>query len=453
MSRRISRRQFIANTGLAGAGFWISGRSDGWASRSPNAKLNIACIGVGGKGDSDTNACGGENVVALCDVDENTVNKKAAKFPMAKKYSDYRKMLDEMGKEIDAVTVSTPDHMHAPAAIHAMSLGKHAFVQKPLSHTVAEARLMAKLARDKKLATQMGNQGTSNDKLREGADLVRAGGLGKVKEIYVWTNRPVWAQAPGIKARPSWTDPVPPTLNWDSWIGPAPMRPFAAEKGGKEGFKGYHPFQWRGWWDYGTGALGDMACHTMNLPNMAMKLGTPIAVDAESDPLNPETYPGWARVVYEFPQRGELPPIKLIWHEGRKDGKLVQPALELFQGEKISGSGSLIVGDKLTMYSMDDYGGSWTLLPKGSPAPAFERKIPKSPGHAEEWIRACKGGEPAMSNFDYAGPLTEMILIGNVSMKAVKRIQYDGETGKVTNDAKANGFLTKEYRKGWELKA
>jgi predicted dehydrogenase len=448
MSQRTSRRQFLTNAGAAGAGFWITGRQIGFGQeKSPNAKLNVACIGTGGQGGSDMNNVGSsENIVALCDIDDKRNEEAAKKYPNAKKYYDYRKMLEEMAKEIDAVTVGTPDHHHAPAAVMAMKLGKGVYVQKPMAHSVYEARVMRETAQKYKVATQMGNQGTAGGNLRESVEIVQAGLIGDVKEVHLWTNRPIWPQSPNVTARPKDTPPVPAHLHWDEWLGPAQERP-------------YHPaylhFKWRGWWDFGTGALGDMACHTTNLPYLALKLGAPTTVEAESEAPNPETCPGWAKIAYEFPARGEMPPVKAIWYEGRKNGDLVQPPLELLQGEKMSNSGSLMVGTKGTLYSPDDYGGTSIWLPRDAYKDLKERKpkptLPRSPGHHKEWILACKGEGKGMSNFDHAGPFTEFVLLGNVAIRVGKKFEWDAANLKAKNCPEADQYLRNEYRKGWSL--
>ena len=301
MNAHKNRRQFLTDTALAGVGFWVAGGLATADSKSANEKLNIACIGVGGKGSSDVDHCGQlANIVALCDVDDHTLEAKARRFPKAKKYHDYRKMLDEMDKQIDAVTVSTPDHTHAPASVMAMRQGKHVYCQKPLTHTVHEARLMRETAEKHKVATQMGNQGTATDGLRRAVEIIRAGVIGPVREVHVWTNRPIWPQGADAILRVgsaraaalaalhgsnpgSWHGAtVPEHVHWDLWLGTAPDRPYDPI---------YHPFSWRGWWDFGTGALGDMACHTANMAFMALKLGSPTTIVAESGEINPETYP------------------------------------------------------------------------------------------------------------------------------------------------------------------
>jgi len=445
MSQRTNRRQFIQTAGMGAAGFWIAGRQVGYGQeKSPNAQLNVACIGTGGQGGSDMgNVSKIANIVALCDIDDKRNGEAGAKFPKAKKFFDYRRMFDEIPKEFDAVTVGIPDNNHACASVMAMKLGKGVYTQKPMTHDIYEARVMRETAAKYKVATQMGNQGTAGNNFRESVEIIQAGGIGEVKEVHVWTNRPVWPQSPNITARPKEVDPVPAHLHWDEWLGPAPERPFH--------HKAYLHFVWRGWWDFGTGALGDMACHTTNLPYMALKLGAPLAVEAQSEPLNPETYPGWAKVTYEFGARGEMPPVKLHWYEGRKDGELVQPPLDLLQGEKMSNSGSLTVGSKGTLYSPDDYGGRSIWLPKGSEIKKPAPTLPRSPGHHKEWVDACKGGPKAMSNFDHAGPFTEFVLLGNLAMRLGKRFEWDSENLKAKGCPEADPWIKREYRKGWSL--
>jgi predicted dehydrogenase len=386
-----------------------------------------------------------ENIVALCDIDKQRNAEALKKYPGAKLFDDYRVMLEEMAPKIDAVTVGTPDHHHAPATAMAIKLGKGVYTQKPMTHSVYEARVLRELAAKHKVATQMGNQGTAGGNLRQSVEIIQAGGIGEVKEVHIWTNRPVWPQSPHIKARPTKEEAVPEHLNWDVWLGPAPERPYS---------RVYLHFKWRGWWDFGTGALGDMACHTANLPYFALKLGAPTTVQAESEEPNPETCPAWAKVTYEFPARGEMPPVKVVWYEGKKpDGNRVLPPLDLLQGEKVSDSGSLLVGSKGTMYSPDDYGGRSIWLPKDQfkdykpPAPT----LPRSPGHHKEWIDACKGGPAAMSNFEHAGPFTEFVLLGNVAIRTQKKIEWDAEALKAKGCPEADPYIKREYRKGWSL--
>jgi len=317
---------------------------------------------------------------------------------------------------------------------------------------------MRETADKMKVATQMGNQGTANASLRTGVEVVQAGALGQVKEAHVWTNRPIWPQAPKVMSRPKSEEP-PAHVHWDLWLGTAPVRGYNGEKQ-SNGHPLYHDFNWRGWWDFGTGALGDMACHTLNMPFMALRLGHPDSIVAECGDLNPETYPSWATVTYQFPARGDMAPVKVVWYEGQKSGKKNLPPLDLLQGEKPSGSGSLIVGEKGTMYSPADYGDPWMLLPKKQFG-GFEKPKQTLPRHATgdddknqkaEWIAAIKGGPKALSNFDYAGMLAETVLLGNVAIRSMgKELRWDGPGLKITNDPQADQHLRREYRQGWTL--
>jgi predicted dehydrogenase len=448
-----NRREFLQQTTAAGLSFWVAGGLAAAESKAANEKINIACIGVGGKGSSDTDQAGNHgNIVALCDIDDRHLDAKAARFPQAKKYNDFRKMLEEMDKGIDAVTVSTPDHTHAVASIMAMKMGKHVYCQKPLTHSVFEARKMREIARDCKVATQMGNQGTAEDGLRTAVEIVQSGAIGPVREAHVWTNRPVWPQAPGLTKRPK-EEECPKYVHWDLFLGPAPERPYSPA---------YHPFKWRGFWDYGTGALGDMACHTANMAFMALKLGYPTSIVAESGELNDETYPAWARITFEFPARGDMPPVKFFWYEGKRDGKKVLPPDNLLsqvlkQGESLADSGSLLLGDKGILFSPNDYGASFKLLPQDAfanyknPEQTLPRNGKGDDGMKAEWVKAIKGGPPAMSNFDYAAMLTETILLGNVAIRVGKKLEWDGPNLRVTNCPEAEKFIKREYRKGWTL--
>lgn len=465
-----NRRDFLKYTAATGMGYWVASRKT-WAAdvnnRSPNERPNIACVGCGGKGDSDSSQVGEvANVVAICDTDDGQLQRKGHQYPQARKFNDFRKMFDEMGKEIDGVTVSIADHNHAVVAMMAIKNGKGVYCQKPLTHYVGEARKLREAANQYKVATQMGNQGTATNGLREGVEAIQAGAIGAVKEMHVWTNRPIWPQAPHVTDRPFDIVAPPKSLHWDVWLGPAPERPYGVFKEGNRTRPAYEPFVWRGWWDFGTGALGDMGCHTANLPFMALRLQEvfPTSVKAESGIVNFETYPSWATVEYEFPARGDMPPVKAFWYEGQKEveGRRVKnlPPEELFHGQKPPGSGSLMVGEKGVLYSPDDYGANWMLLPEGNFADFKkpEPRLPRSEGDNDlwmkkEWVGAIKGGPPAMSNFNYSAKLTEFILLGNVGIRAGVQhpLEWDGENMKVTNWPEANAFLMREYRKGYTL--
>jgi predicted dehydrogenase len=455
MSRGTTRRRFLQTTALAGVGYWVAGGVQAQESKSAIEEIRFACIGVGGKGQSDSIDAGRNGkVVAICDVDQNTLDRAAARFGDARKFNDYRKMFDEMGKDVDAVTVSTPDHNHAPAAARALRRGLHCFCQKPMTHTIGEARLLGQLAKDKGLATQMGNQGTADPNLRLSAALIQAGVIGTVKEAHVWTNRPIWPQ--GV-ARPTGGDP-PANVHWEEWLGPAPFRPYSAE---------YHPFKWRGWWDFGTGALGDMACHTLNMPFMAADLRDPISVQAETGGHDHDSYPSWSVIQYEFAANNERPAVKMTWYDGgKKPPQELLPSKEQLKldekqyGGKIN-TGSLLIGTMGTLFSPGDYGGdsgstgilagdAYTLQ-RDLKEPAVE--VERSPGHFEEFARAIKGGPPARSNFPtYATALTEVVLLGNLAVWADgKKVEWDAKALQCTNLPELNKIVNKEYRKGWEL--
>jgi len=439
MSYRTNRRRFLQTTAATGVGLWVAGGVRAQESTSPNERIAMASIGIGGKGSSDSRDAGSAgDMVAICDTDENLLNKAGKKrFPKAKRYTDFRKMLDEMGGSIDAVTVSTPDHTHGPAALMAMRMGKHCFCQKPLSHTIYEARLMAKVAEEKGVATQMGNQFTAHGGLRKAASMIKAGTLGPVKEVHIWTNRPVWPQG-GPRPKPV---ECPAHLKWDEWLSVAPKRPYA---------NGYHPFAWRGWWDFGTGALGDMACHTVNMPYMALNLRDPIAVQAETSGHNKDSYPKWSIIAFDFPELNGRPPVKLFWYDGGK-----RPDKELFQGKPISKSGCLVIGDRETFYGPGDYCEQDLHLLGGTEFPEVEWV--ESPGHFAEWIRAIKGGEPAVSNFaTYAGGLTETMLLGNLAVWVAdkgkgEKVEWDAKNLKSTNVSGLESIIKPTYPAGYTL--
>jgi len=418
----------------------------GPGKKAPSEKLNVAGIGVGGRGAADINACEGENVVALCDVDSRQAGGTFKKFPNAKVYKDFREMLDKEGKRIDAVTIGTPDHIHAPAAIRAMKMGKHVYCEKPMAHTIREAREMARVARKMGVVTQMGNQGHAGEGLRLYYEFIKDGAIGAVKEVHVWTDR---AGVPGGRAwwpqgvdRPKDTPPVPETLDWNLWLGPAPVRPYHPD---------YVPFKWRGWFDYGCGALGDMAVHNADPAFFALELGAPIAAEAESSPVNNETFPEWSIITYYFPAKGNRPAVTMKWYDG---GKLPPRPEELEEGRNLGDNGILFVGDKGKLLG-PSHAGAPRLIPEsrmkeyGRPPKMLERSI----GHHEEWIQACKDGKPqnAKSGFWYAGPFTEALLVGNLAVRTAKRIEWNSKKMKVTNVPDANQYVSKMYRAGWEI--
>jgi len=459
MQSSLSRRQFILRTGI-GAGGLALGFPAIVRGQNLNSRLNVACIGVGGKGSSDVDdaaKCGG-TIVGLCDVDSRFLGKKAEKFPEAKKFADYRKMLNELGSSIDAVTISGPDHMHGQAAMMAMGMGKHIYCQKPLTQTVFEARELRRIASEKKLATQMGNQGSAADGLRRAVEVIQAGVIGHPKELHVWSNRPIWPQG---MARPEGSNPVPDHLDWNLWLGPAAMRPYL------EGV--YHDFKWRGWNDFGTGALGDMACHTVNMPFRALKLGYPSVVECEmASRIYGETYPLTSRIRFEFPERDGLPPLKFWWYDGspKAEFKPMRPYPNLVKdvvniSGKMPESGCLIVGEKGSIFSPDDYGSKFLIQMEGEKtftpgeeheaAKAVPVTIARSPGHNQEWFDMMKGGAPAYSNFDISAYLTEIILLGCIALRVGEgvRMEWDGPGMKSPNCPEAAKFVKRENREGW----
>ena len=436
MTNRITRRDFLKGATAGGAGLLILRDSKTAFGYSANEKLNIAAVGAGGKGRSDIGGVDSENIVALCDVDDRRAADAYKSYPKAAKFRDFRRMLDKMHNQIDAVIVSTPDHTHAAAALMAMRMGKHVYCQKPLTHSIYEARLMRDTARKYKVATQMGNQGTASTSMRESVEIIRSGGIGEVHEVHVWSNRPIWPQG---CTRPTETKAIPKQLDWDLWLGPAPMRPYN---------DCYLPFAWRGWKDYGTGAIGDMGCHTLNMPFMALELSNPISVHAEVFEATDDSYPKQEIIEWTFGPRGNMPACKLTWYDGG-----LKPKGDVLLGQELPGSGCVVIGSKGRLSARDDYGGKHQLLPEADfadyqlPAPT----LPRSPGHYEEWLRACKGGEPAMSNFDYAAALTETALLGNLAALVGETIYWDPKNLRAINCPKADRFINPERRKGWEL--
>jgi hypothetical protein len=460
-STDLSRRRFLRTTGL-GAGA-VLGFPAIVRGQNLNERIRVASIGVGGKGGSDVinvAKCGCD-IVGLCDVDSGILGKMAAKYPKARTFKDFREMLEKMDSEIDAVTVSTPDHVHGVAGIAAMQAGKHVYVQKPLAQTVWECREMGNLAREKKLATQMGNQGSAAEGLRRSVEVIQSGVLGKPLELHVWTNRPIWPQ--GLE-RPAGSDPVPDSLDWNLWLGPAPERPFKAGV--------YHTFKWRGWSEFGTGALGDMACHTVNMPFRALKLGYPDRIECEmASKMFAETYPLTSRVRFDFPAREDLPPLKFWWYDGNPDVafKPIRPDLELLRPVmsmrgKVPKAGALVVFENGQLYSEDDYGRAfWVKMnddeefqigPKHPLTKDVPQVIARSPGHEQEWIDMMKGGAPAYSNFEIAAYLTEVILLGCIAQRIGEGqpIGWDGPNMKATDNPAASELVKRAYREGWAPK-
>ncbi len=508
---RLSRRHFFFGTLLAGAvpagGFGSTPSLKLLGYKSPNEKLNVASIGAGGKAYSDIHGVAPtENIVALCDVDDKQASRIYDEFPKQPKYKDFRKMLDKENANIDSVICTVPDFMHATTAMHCMERGKHVYVQKPLTRTVWEARQLADAAAKYKVATQMGNQGYSNEGTRQCAEMIWAGEIGNVTEVHAWTNRPIWPQ--GITEIPA-EEPVPPTLDWDLWLGIQNTRPYT--HGGKayekQRFGFYQPFSWRGFFDFGCGALGDMACHILGAPNMALKLGSPTSVECISqEGKSPIQFPKKSLIRYDFPARGTMPAVKVFWHDGCTatpkiqgvpDGEMLgdipslqpmpeggrrgqgRPANGVFGGSE-SGyvgrvfnykewqaakqrwqehaprmpapDGSLFIGDK-GMITTGTYGEDTRLIPVDKMA---DYKFPpelltRSPGHYRDWIRACKGGEPSCSNFSIASRFVEWMLLGVVALRIPGKLEWDADKMRFSNNTEANKYLRPTFRKGWSL--
>ncbi len=492
-----NRRNFL-KTATTATGALVFGVPTLLRAKNLNSKLNIAAIGAMGKGESDTNDCASENIVALCDVDSTRCAKQLEKYPGAKFYQDFRQMFDAMGKGIDAVTVSTPDHFHAIAASQAMQLGKHVYCQKPLVQTIYEARHLRELAHTTGVVTQMGNQGSAQDGLRRAVECIQAGIIGQVRDVHIWTNRPIWPQGIG---RPEGADEIPASLNWDLWLGPAALRPY---------HKIYQPFKWRGWLDFGTGALGDMACHTVNMTFRALRLGYPTEIQAEAfGGMNQETYPIGSKIRFEFPARqtaslrprsqpmkgaellmqrptvSEMAPVTLTWYDGGQpssepkaqgghDGSNKPPReltsdIEAMLGE-IPGSGALLIGDKGKIFSPDDYGEQFfvklndekkfTHYKKHPAIELIAQTIPRNTfkgdtdlKHHLEWLNAIKENQPKLcySRFEIGAQLTEIMLLGCVSLRVGKKIEWDGPNMTALNCPEAAPFIRRENRAGWVL--
>ncbi len=476
---KLSRRKFLKQGTVAMGGFFIVPRHVlGRGFIAPSDKLNIAAIGAGGKGTSDiANAYnnGANNVVAICDVDWSKAASSITKFPNAVKYRDFREMFDKQ-KDIDAVTVSSPDHTHAVVAMAAMQLGKHVYVQKPLTHNIKEARTLTEAARNYKIVSQMGNQGASGAGVKQMVEWFDKGLIGTVEKVHVWTNRPVWPQ--GI---PSPTNkPTPPKdIAWDVWVGPAPMVDYHPS---------YHPFKWRGWWNFGTGALGDMACHMMDPPYRVLGLGYPMEVECSVGSIFlkdwtpeylPDSCPPSSSVQLKFaPSKKNKKQVIMTWSDGgiRPFHPELIPANDIM-GDETGDNGVLMIGSKGIM-TCGVYGATPRIYKKNGEKIEMPKADPNAillpeHGHQAAWTEACKAGfnsekhKALTSSFDYSGPLTESILMGNLAIRSYglrearkaggfdypgrKKLIWDGVSMKITNFEPANQFVSREYREGWKL--
>ncbi len=437
----MKRRNFLKTAGASIPAFYIVPRYvlGGKHYVAPSDKLNIASVGAGGVCKSYIDNCNSENIVALCDVDDKRASETYKAYPGARQYTDFRVMFEKEADRIDAVIVGTPDHTHAIPAIMAMKMKKHLYCAKPLTKTVYESRELLKTARESGVATQMSTQQNASDDHRILAEMVWSGAIGAVSEVHTWSNRPIWPQ--GLK-RPEDTPAVPSTLDWDLWLGPAPKRPY---------HPAYVPFKWRGWYDFGTGALGDMGCHQFDPIVKTLKLTQPVKVQASSTELYEETYPSGSIVHYEFSQRGDLPPVKVTWY----DGGLQPPRPEELGPDAEFGDwngGLLLTGTKGKILC-NAVGNNPRLLPdkRNEEYQLPEPFIPRSIGHYKEWIAAAKGGDPAGANFEYGCPVTELVLLGNIAVRSKEVLEWDYASMRITNNNEANNYLREEYHNGWSL--
>jgi len=442
-SKKVSRRSFLAGAvGTMGTFTIVPRHVLGGPGRTPpSEKLNIAFVGAGGRAQDNIHALSSETIAALCDVDDKRAAETYKDYPQVAKYRDFRRML-EKEKNIDAVVVSTPDHTHAAASMIAINLSRHVYCEKPLAHSIYEVRKLAEAAKAAGVATQMGIQRHALEGIRLLCEWVWAGAIGPVREVHAWTDRSGGNWAQYRSARPDETQPVPNTLDWNLWLGPAPERPYHSC---------YLPGRWRGWCDFGTGALGDMGCHILDSAFWSLNLGSPKSIEAVSTPVSPETFPRASMITYQFDARGDMPPVKLVWY----DGDLKPPRPAELEPDRRMGSidgGLIFVGDTGKIVC-DAYCESPRLIPE-SRMKQYNRPpktIPRSPGHHAEWVAACKGGKPACSNFDYASRLTEMVLLGDIAVRDQRKICWDAENMKVTNVPDANKYIRRHYRQGWTL--
>jgi predicted dehydrogenase len=412
-----------------------------------NERLQVGCIGIGGKGTGDVAdvAAAGGQIVALCDVDDNRRVRKGKDprelHPKASFHRDFRVMLDKHERQIDAVTVSTPDHVHCHAAVMAMRMGKHVYCQKPLTYSIAEARLMAETAEKHGVATQMGNQAHAGEPIRRAVEWIRAGLIGKVQQVHTWTNRPIWPQ--GLTAQPP-VQPIPTGLDWDLWLGPAAKRPYN---------EAYCPFSWRGWWDFGTGALGDMGCHIMDMPFWALDLKYPTRVEAESEGNTPISAPTASTVRYQFPAGKYSGDLEFSWYDGGRMPTADVLSESGMTSKEVAGKFDLVmVGEKGKMF-FNRSNLNWLITPVSvlEDFKAPEPSIPRVANEDAEWIEACKGGSPALSRFENAGPFTETVLLGNLAIRLDEPVEWDGPAMKAVGCPRADRYIHRSYRRGWKL--
>ena len=400
---------------------------------SPNEKLNIGLIGAGGRGIDNLAGVNGEYIAALCDVDDRPLAEAATRYPKARRVRDFRKLLD--ADDLDAIIIATPDHTHAVAAIGALRRGLHVYCEKPLAHNLRETEFMVRLAKQSKLATQMGIQHHASDGYRRAVHVLKSDVLGAVREVHAWTLRPVWPQGVG---RPNENPPIPKELDWNLWLGPAPTRPY---------HEAYHPREWRGWWDFGTGTLGDFLPHIFDPVFAGLHLGAPIRVAATTSDVNDETAPKWSTLQFDFPERGKLPAVTMHWYDGGK-----QPPPEVAGVNRLPGNGALVIGEHGKLF-IPSHGKPPIAIPRNKTEPLElpDPLPPKEQTHWQEWTVACKTGKPTSCDFAYGAALTDVALLGNVAIRTGEAIEWDKENRRVTNIAAANEFLSRDYRDGWAL--
>ena len=447
-----NRREFIrkaAGAGLAAAAFQFVPRHvlGGPGQASANEKLNIAGIGVGGMGAGNLRQMESENIVALCDVDHEYAGRTFQRYLRARRYSDYRVML-ERHKNIDAVMIGTPDHTHAVIALAAMQAGKHVYCQKPLTHDIREARVLTRAARETGVVTQMGNQFNSSDGIRQVCEWTWDGAIGPVREVDAWCNlkytpfgHASWSTLLGD--RPEEKPPVPDTLDWETWIGPAPHRPYHPT---------YHPRRWRAWWDFGCGMMGDRGVHTLDSVFWALKLGAPTSAELlRKEGGNDEIHPDVAVVRFEFPARGGMPPVTVNWYQGMEP----QRPEDLEEGRQMGDSeGGMILKGETGKIMHGTYAGTVSFIPESKmetyqQPPQSLHRIGMS--HEQHWIQCCKTGRRASSDFRYSGPLTEFVLLGNIAIRLGGKIEWDAENMKAIGRPEADEWIRRPYREGWEL--
>lgn len=428
----LHRRDALKTTAAIGAGFWMGASADPLrAERSPNEKLNVACIGIGGQGGFQLNGVSGQNVVALCDVDDKRAGGAYGRFPRAKKFYDFRKMFDAMEKQIDAVTVSTPDHAHFHPSMMALGLGKHLYCEKPMAHSVWEIRQMTNLAAEKKLATQLGVQRHTIGNVHRVVELIQAGAIGPVTEVHSWIG-----SSRGMPGIPADKPPVPDHLKWDLWLGPATERPYHSA---------YCPYNWRFWWDFGTGETGNWGCHILDIPFWALGLKYPTGAAGAGPPVHAQTTPKSMTTKFEFPAEGKRPAVTLHWYQAGGGPPILKE-----KGLPAGGNNTLFIGKEGMLLCGF---GKRKLYPEEKFAdfkpPA--QTIPNSPGFHREWINACKGGEPATCNFDYSGPMSETVILGNVAYRAGGEFYWSAKDLKVSGSQAAQNLIRTPFRKGWEV--